>query len=188
VPLALDVELHDERVVVGQLAAAGAVLARAQVVLHPAEALGPARQRHEAEAVREHLVLHDRRVVVEEDVLDGDGRHVGHHDAPEGVGDGRVDADEREGRVERGRGVELDAQLLAEALGAPRVVFAGIHAWVFRVARVLDGLGREFDEAAPRQGVGRRSHPHRGRSKDSLHGWKKIGSGIDVRRWVEIRR
>lgn len=58
--------------------------------------------RHEPEPVAEDLVLDDRRVVVHEDVLDGDGGHLGHEHAPEGVGDRGVEADEVE-RDDRGR-------------------------------------------------------------------------------------
>ncbi len=52
--------------------------------------------RNEAEAVREHLVLNDARVVVHVHALDGHRRNLGDHDAAQRVRDWRVDADEVE--------------------------------------------------------------------------------------------
>jgi hypothetical protein len=44
----------------------------------------------------QHLVLHDRRIVVHVHRLDGDRRHLGDERATQRVGDGCVDADEVE--------------------------------------------------------------------------------------------
>lgn len=52
--------------------------------------------RNEAEAVREHLVLNDARVVVHVHALDGHRRYLGDHDAAQRVRDRRVDTDEVE--------------------------------------------------------------------------------------------
>lgn len=54
----------------------------------------------QAQTVGQHLVLDDARIVVNEDGLDGEGGDLGDQDPPEGVGDGGVDADEGELRVE----------------------------------------------------------------------------------------
>jgi hypothetical protein len=57
------------------------------------EALAAALEGDEAEAVGEDLVLDDRGVVLDVDVLNGEGGDFGEEDAAEGVGDGGVDAD-----------------------------------------------------------------------------------------------
>lgn len=88
----------------------------------------------------EHFVLDHGGVVVDPDVLDGDGRDLGDHDAAESVGDGGVDADQAEGGIVLAIVVELDAQLVAEYLGVPRVVFAGVMTRKISRSDVCDGF------------------------------------------------
>ena len=60
----------------------------------------------------EHFILHERGIVEDEDLFDGERGDLGEEDAAEGIGDGGVNADEREGRVERFELVKGDAQTL----------------------------------------------------------------------------
>ena len=110
-------------------------LARRLVGAAPLEQRGVEHERHEAEAVRQHLVLHDRRVVDEEDVLDRDGRHLGDEDAAQRVGDGGVDADEVEREALGGELRDGDAQAARPGGKVPGVVDAERHV----VARARDG-------------------------------------------------
>ena len=90
-------ELHDQSVVVGdiRLLAGRGLFVPAQ----PSHALAAAGEGHESEALGEDLILHNRGIIVHEDVFDGDSGDLGEEDAPEGVGDGGVEADEGEGGV-----------------------------------------------------------------------------------------
>jgi hypothetical protein len=49
--------------------------------------------------VRQDFVLNHGGVILDEDVLDGEGGDLGDQDAPEGVGQRGVDADERKGGI-----------------------------------------------------------------------------------------
>jgi hypothetical protein len=111
-PLALDVESEDNRVVVARGAGALVLLGGLLVPFEPAEAVVCALQRDKAEAVGEDLVLDDGGVVVDEDVFDGKGGDFGEQDAAEGVCDRGVEAGEGEGGVVRGVGVEGDVEVL----------------------------------------------------------------------------
>jgi hypothetical protein len=63
--------------------------------------------------VGEYFVLDDGRVLVDEDVFDGERGDLGEEDAAEGVGDGGVEAGEGEFGVVWGVLVELDVEGLA---------------------------------------------------------------------------
>lgn len=65
------------------------------------------------------FVLDDGGILVDEDILNGEGRYFGEQDSAEGVGDGGVDGDEGEGRVVGGVSVEVDVEVLGES-GARR--------------------------------------------------------------------
>jgi hypothetical protein len=75
--------------------------------------------------VRQDLVLDHGRVVVYVYGLDGHRRDLGDEDAAEGVCDGGVDADEREGRLIAREVVKLYLEALAELFEGPAVVLAG---------------------------------------------------------------
>lgn len=88
------------------------------------DAFAAAVEGDEAQAVGEHLVLDDRGVVLYEDVFDGQGWDLGDEDAPEGVCERGVDADEGEGGVVGLVSVELDGEGGLELLNGEGVVFA----------------------------------------------------------------
>ena len=112
-PGALDVQVQDCAVEVRGAAGALVVVGRLDVPLHPLQALGVAAEGNQAQAVGEHFVLDYRRVLVDEDVFDGEGGDLGEQDAAEGVCDRRVYAGEREGGVVgSGAGVEVDIEVL----------------------------------------------------------------------------
>ena len=139
VVLALDLELELDRVVV----------ARRLALLVPLEevvqALLAAGEGDQAQTMTEHLVLDHRGVVPHEDVLDGQRRDVGDHDAAEGVGDGGVDADERELSLIWVVLVEFYAHALAELFDVPRVVLAGVKAGEVGGCDIGDGFGVDVD-------------------------------------------
>jgi hypothetical protein len=93
--------------------------------------------------VGEDLILDDRRVVLDVDLLKRHRRDLGDHDAPEGVGDGRVDADEVELALGRGDAVNLDLEVLrrgcVSASGCKRRTPHG------RLPALLQGEGRVRD-------------------------------------------
>lgn len=66
--------------------------------------------------MREYFVLDYGRVLVNEDVFNGEGGDLGEENAAEGVGYGGVDADEGEGGVVGCVGVELDAKTLMKSV------------------------------------------------------------------------
>lgn len=76
--------------------------------------------------MREDFILDYRGVVMYEDVFDGDGGDFGEEDTAEGVGDGGVDSDEGEGRVEGFILVKLDFKGIPEFREIPGVVLAGV--------------------------------------------------------------
>lgn len=88
------------------------------------DAFAAAVEGDQAQAVGEHLVLDDRGVVLYEDVFDGQGWDLGDEDAPEGVCERGVDADEGEGGVVGLVSVELDGEGGLELLNGEGVVFA----------------------------------------------------------------
>jgi hypothetical protein len=55
----------------------------------------------------QHLVLHDRRIVVHVHRLDGDRRYLGDKRTTERIGDGCVDADEVEFDAGGGQALEF---------------------------------------------------------------------------------
>lgn len=77
----------------------------------------------------QHLVLDDRGVVVDVDVLNGKSWYLGEEDAAEGVGEGGVDADEGEGGEELVVLVKVDAEAGSEPVDGELGVFAGYVAW-----------------------------------------------------------
>lgn len=146
VDLARHVELQPHRVVVEaagvrvRVVAPGAGLGLPVPPQVVPQALLAALERYQAQPVRQHLVLYHRRVVVDEDVLDGQRRHLGQHDAAEGVGDGGVDAHEREGRVELVVLVEVHLEPRPEYLEREGVVLAREVARVVRRDGVCHGF------------------------------------------------
>lgn len=80
--------------------------------LHPVQAFLGAFQRNEAEALGENFVRDDRGVVVDVDFLNGEGGDFGEENAAEGVGEGCIEADEREGGFEGVISVEYDFKVL----------------------------------------------------------------------------
>lgn len=75
-----------------------------------------------------------------EDKLDGEGRNFGDEDASEGIGEGGVYADQREGCIERVIFVKLDSEILRRlSLGENSVMdlgpinaslnFCKLHEW-----------------------------------------------------------
>lgn len=109
------------------------------------EALAAALERDQAQAVGEHLVLDDRGVVVDEDILNGQRGDLGDEDAAEGVGERGVEADEGEGGVELVVLVKVDREVGREALDCEGCVFAGDVAGVFDGADVGDGFLVDVD-------------------------------------------
>lgn len=70
-------------------------------------------QRHKTETMCEHLILNDGSIIIHKDEFDSDGRNFGNEDAAKCIGNGGVEPDEREGRIERLVFVELDSEILS---------------------------------------------------------------------------
>lgn len=104
------------------------------------DALGVSGEGDEAETVGEDLVLDDGRIVLDIDVLDGEGGYLGDEDAAEGVCDGGIDADEGEGGFVLGVVVELDAEVVCELFEVPGVVLAWVGSWIVGRGYIGDGL------------------------------------------------
>lgn len=120
---ALDPQLQRDGVIVE--GGVEGVLAVARAAPEGQELADPhlaAREGDQAQAVGQHLVLDHARVVVHEDGLDGERGDLGDEDAPEGVRDGGVDADQRELGVELLVRVELDLEVLAEVFLVPSML------------------------------------------------------------------
>lgn len=71
----------------------------------PVQQPGVKLDRKQPQSMGQHLVLHDRRIVVHVHRLDGDRRYLGDERTTERIGDGCVDADEVE--FDAGRGQAL---------------------------------------------------------------------------------
>ena len=95
-------------------------------VRHPSETFEGAGEGDETQALGEDFVLDDGGVVLNVDTLDGEGGDFVDHDAPEGVGNGGVHADEGESGFAVVIFVELDPEILLESGQGPCVVFAWI--------------------------------------------------------------
>jgi hypothetical protein len=67
---------------------------------------------NQAQAMREHFVLDDGGVLVDEDVFDGESRDLGEENAAEGVGNRGVNAGERELGIVGLVRVEFDVEVL----------------------------------------------------------------------------
>jgi hypothetical protein len=153
-PRALDVELQLDRVVVHAVLEGVLVRARLLVPLHElVQAVLAALERDEAQPVAQHLVLDHARVVVDPDVLDGEGGDLGDHDAAEGVGDGGVEPDEAEGGVMLAVLVEDDAELVPEGFDVPGVVLAGVVAGEVGRGDVCDCFCVDADDLGGRWSV-----------------------------------
>lgn len=129
-----DVQLQADRVPVEAVGVG--ILARLGLLVPLEEVVQPllaALEGDEAQPVRQDLILDDGGVVLDVDVLDGEGRDLGEQDATEGVGQRGVDADEGEGGVEGVVLVKVDAEAVAEAIEGEGVVLAG------EVAGEVDG-------------------------------------------------
>lgn len=61
----------------------------------------------------ENLILNDGGIVIHKDEFDSHGRYFGNEDAAKCIGNGGVEADERERRVEWVIFVELDSEILS---------------------------------------------------------------------------
>ena len=91
-----------------------------------AEALLATLEGDEAKAVRQDLILNDGGVVLNKDLLNGESGYLGDQYAPKGIGDGGVDADQREGSVKLLVVVELDSKPFPKSVDIPRMIFARI--------------------------------------------------------------
>lgn len=107
-----DVQAQDDGVVIGGTAAIGIVVGRLLEPAHPVDALHGTLEGNQTQTLCENLILNDRGVVVDEDVFDGDAGHLSHENATEGIGNGGVDSDEREGGFESLVAVEVDLEIL----------------------------------------------------------------------------
>lgn len=107
-----DVQAQDDGVVVGGVAAIGIVVGGLLEPAHPVDALHGTLEGNQTQTLCENLILDDRGVVVDENVFDGDAGHLGHENTTEGVGNGGVDSDEREGGFETLVAVEVDLEIL----------------------------------------------------------------------------
>lgn len=140
------VELEAHRVVVE---AAGVVVLGVGGLLVPLEevlqALAATLEGDQAQAVRQHLVLDHRRVVLDEDVFNRQRGNLGNENAAKGVGDGGIEADEREGGVELLVLVKVDGEVGLEALDCEGAIFAGDMARVFYGADVGYSLLIDID-------------------------------------------
>lgn len=135
---ALDAQAQLDGVVVeGALAA---LLGLAIPLQELVQALGVSGEGNEAEAVGEDLVLDHRGIVLNVDVLDGDGGDLGDEGTAEGVCNGGVDADEGEGGFVLGIVVELDAEVGGETVEVPGVVLAGVGARVVGRSHIGDSF------------------------------------------------
>lgn len=104
------------------------------------QAVAAAVEGDEAQPVGQHLVLDHRRVVLDVDVLDGQRRDLGDEDAPEGVGEGGVEADERKGREVGLVLVEAHREAGSEAVNRKGQVLARVVARVVCRRHVGDGF------------------------------------------------
>lgn len=93
-----------------------------------------------------NLILDDGGVVIHPYVLDGQRGDLGNQDAAEGVGDGGVDADQREGGIVLTILVEDDAKLVAECIQIPCMVFTWVVAWEVGRGDVGDGFCADADD------------------------------------------
>lgn len=98
--------------------------------------------------------MDDGGVVLDVDVLDGEGGDLGEENAAEGVGEGGIDADEGEGREELVVLVEVDGKGGAEAIDGEGVVFAREVARVIGRDVVCDGLLVDADSLRYKLGHG----------------------------------
>jgi hypothetical protein len=67
----------------------------------------------------EDFICNDGGVLHDVHFLNGQGGHFGEEDAAEGIGDGGVDADEREGCIKGLVAVEGDCEIVAELVEGP---------------------------------------------------------------------
>lgn len=142
VELALDLEGQDDGVVVEASAVRDSVflitfLKPLQLVEETVFAAG---QWNQTESVGENFVLDYGGVVVDEDVLDGQGWDLSDENATECICDGGINADKREGGIESPIVVELDFKLVAELVEVPSVVFTRVVAWEVGGGHIVDGL------------------------------------------------
>ena len=98
--------------------------------------------------MREDLILDEGRVAENKDILNGKSRHFCDQDSTESVGNAGIDADERKGRVVWLVCVEVDFEVLSEAVQIPRVVlFRSVVAGDIVGGGVRDGFGIDAHHA-----------------------------------------
>mmetsp|Transcript_12794 Transcript_12794/g.27686 ORF Transcript_12794/g.27686 Transcript_12794/m.27686 type:complete len:227 (-) Transcript_12794:154-834(-) len=125
-PLARNVQLEHQRVLLpGRLLRA---LVLKQVGPHP--------QGHQAQPVRQHLVLDDGGVVHHEDVLNGNGGHLRNQDAAQCVGNGGVTPNHFKLHGVVLYPVDFEFKVLFEFLKVPGVVHSQGPEYVGRGQRV----------------------------------------------------
>lgn len=147
VTLALNVELKLDRVVVHAVGKGLVVWAGLLVPLHPlVDALLAALEGHETQTVAEHLVLDDGCVVVNPHILNGECGDLGDQDTAEGVGDGCVEANEREGGLVLAVVVKGNIEPRAKDVNVPGVVLAWVVAGEVGRGNVCDGFCVDADD------------------------------------------
>lgn len=160
--------MQDDCVVVARIATAlGVIVIGLLEPAHPVEAVHGPFKRNQAQSLCENFVLNDRGVVVDEDELDGEGGHLRHENAAEGVCDRGIEADQGERCFEWVIAVEFDFEALQsqvsewvgkdvrsrwyrayilELLYCPFVGFSGPVAWEISGGNVGDSLCIDADK------------------------------------------
>jgi hypothetical protein len=111
-PFAFDVEFHGDGIIVAGRAGSLIVVGGLLVPFQPLEAIVRAAEGNQAQAMREHFVLDNGGVLVDEDVFDSESRDLGKENAAEGVGNRGVNAGERELGIVGLVRVEFDVEVL----------------------------------------------------------------------------
>ena len=111
---ALCIEAQNDSVEITRLGRGHAfvLLGRLAEPVHPVDSFHRALERDQTQTLCEYLILDDGSVVVNEDELDGKRRNLGHKDTAEGIGDGSIEADQRERGLVRIIAVVFDFEVL----------------------------------------------------------------------------
>lgn len=148
------VELEPDRVVVETTRVLVAGIGGLLVPLEKAlQALAPALEGYQAQAVGEHLVLDHRGIVVDEDVFNRQRGDLGNENTAEGVGKGGIETDEGKGGVELVVLVKVDGKVGLEALNGEGGILAGDVARVFNGADIGNGLFIDIDSLIMRRKI-----------------------------------
>lgn len=111
---ALDVEVQNNGVIITGAFGAGALLIIRWLAepVHPVDALHRALEGDQTQALSHYLILDDGGVIVNEDVFNGESRDLSHENTAESVGDGGIEANQRERGFVRVIAVVLDFEVL----------------------------------------------------------------------------